>query len=156
MSDPSVRPIGTVSSAVRRAVYAIHPELEAIVDAALLPLDRPLVLCPECAVRHAIEERGTVRVGWCRVCVLRAFAQRYEEQEAELRARTIANAAKKRLERTRNELEPDRRRAHPPFRVCAACGERLPKREAYDFDYCPECRDLHERRGVADAGPRES
>lgn len=80
-------------------------------------------LCPRCCVRPvSVHHR---HIGWCATCAKKLALAASEERYAELKAADKVNAAKMRLNRLRDALEPGRERhAGPGARAARARGEQ--------------------------------
>lgn len=107
-----------------------------------------ITLCHECRRYPVRTKRGARSTeGLCSICWLHRLRDAHREKIATLAAAADVATAKKEAQRFRDRLNPDRPRGPAPFRSCAACGERLPARMRYEYDTCPACREIRERRG---------
>ncbi len=113
-------------------------------------------ICPWCGVRPVHSKRH----GICWVCSRQRLNEALSDKVAELEVLRVATVEKKRLQRLRDTLDPDRPRrrmqrktaedyglasmtptSHPLHRQCDACGERFPD---HGEATCPRCQDRAE------------
>lgn len=146
---------------------------EVDLDTLLEMLTRPESdeLCPRCG-SYPVDRKSPF--GFCRPCTLQRYTERSKQALAELKARREYNVAKKKVERARDVLEPDRVRHNngrgpgsktradyggrsivptiePVALVyCAACGE--PFRQRVDETCCPDCDERTEARAETKPG----
>lgn len=123
-------------------------------------------LCPEC-VERTVDPKSPL--GWCRVCTQQRSTEAAWQAVAELEAQRDNNVAKKRKQRLRDELEPDRKRRPGPnsktaedygrasvigsdevtvITYCASCGEAF-RQHNPDQMRCPACEEIAARRAEA-------
>ena len=110
--------------------------LTEIIEVALTDLAEPVPLCPACGLRS---ESGENYKGWCRVCILQRLADKQRDRIVELEELRKYNVAKKQVQRLRDEIDPDRSRAHGPSTKKSGDygrSEMLPTDEPLPLAYC--------------------
>lgn len=142
---PQKTPILTTS--LRKWLSAFLPDVAAgrldlgellhVVDEDLQ--HEPMV-CPSCTKGWYRRSSGPGwRQGICTTCYLEKLRVVHEEKLRELEARREVVAIKREVSRARDRLDPDRERAHPPFRVCDVCGDRMPPEREWEPRTCAGC-----------------
>lgn len=131
---------------IRRWLAEFLPEVAAgtlDLDELLHVVDEDLSLppapCAFCGRPYRRSDGAAWRSGICAVCYLGRMRDAHHEKLAVLEAQREVNALKSDIMRCRDDLDPDRPRAHAPYRVCETCGERLPPAKAHPHRTCSEC-----------------
>lgn len=141
--------------AIARGDVTIEELLERVTS------DTEAELCPRCA-RASVSPRYA-RVGLCSACAVAAMADAHQEKVYELEAERERTNLKKRVQRLRDEIDPDRPRrpgprapssadagrvwittAWPMCVQCDACGRSFTPRDGTAT--CPSCTGRKERR----------
>lgn len=129
-------------------------ELIAVADADMQA--EAIELCPACS--HVIHKGMGYKHGTCSVCWLYRLRDGHLEALRQLEAQQEYNAAKKQLQRRRDELgvkAPGRHASAEdygrasmggsneplPFATCEACGEPFRVHTGASDTVCPECRE---------------
>ena len=125
---------GADEDAVCRVLRATHADVRkgaALLGLSFHPLAK-LEWCDRCCKPRSEIDPQT---GWCVPCTTSARIEHQrildDEEEARLREEAVRDvkAVDKERQRTRDEIDPDRPRRHPPFRLC----------EKWEFSVCEEC-----------------
>jgi len=115
-------------------------DLEELLDQ--LTLSYSAELCPRCAVNHLVPGTPAYARGICPACLLRHLRDRQQERLVELEALREYNAAKKAVQRVKDDIDPNRvRRPGPKSKKASDYGrtDLVTSGESRPLTRCERC-----------------